>query len=70
MKKIMNDEIKRRHVEEELADVLFFVLRFAQMNHMDLKDVLRPGKYRRMAEKYPADEVRGKNFRALMNINK
>ena len=62
MKKIMNDEIKRRHVEEELADVLFFVLRFAQMNHMDLKDILTR-KIQKNGQKYPADEVRGKNFK-------
>ena len=62
MKKIMNDEIKRRHVEEELADVLFFVLRFAQMNHMDLKDILT-SKIQKNGQKYPADEVRCKNFK-------
>ena len=40
MKSMLNDSCKRRQIEEELADTLFFVLRFAQMNQMDLSKIL------------------------------
>lgn len=41
MSEIMTNADKRGKVEEELADTLFFILRFAQMNGMDLDDILR-----------------------------
>lgn len=59
---IMSNKEKREHVEEELADVFFFVLRFAQMNHIDLKDALEM-KIEKNARKYPADKVKGKNMK-------
>ena len=62
MNEIMSNEIKREHVEEELADVFFFVLRFAQMNHIDLKDALEM-KMEKNARKYPAELVKGKNIK-------
>ena len=37
MKEMFVDVNIKSHIEEELADVLFFVLRFAQMNNLDLK---------------------------------
>jgi len=39
MKKLMSSD-KRVEVEEELADVLYFVLRFAQMNEIDLSSAV------------------------------
>lgn len=39
MRKMMKSE-KREEVEEELADVLYFVLRFAQMNNVDLSSAV------------------------------
>ena len=39
MKKVMSSD-KRIEVEEELADVLYFVLRFAQMNNIDLSSAV------------------------------
>ncbi|MBE5961352.1 MAG: nucleotide pyrophosphohydrolase [Lachnospiraceae bacterium] len=51
---------KRVRVEEELADVLFFVLRFAQMNHIDLKQALEM-KLEKNAKKYPVEKARGSN---------
>ena len=47
---------------EELTDVFFFVLRFAQMNHIDLKDALEM-KMEKNARKYPTDQVKGKNIK-------
>lgn len=57
---IMSIGKKREHVEEELADVLFFVLRFAQMNNIDLKEALKM-KIEKNAEKYPVEKVKGNN---------
>ena len=51
---------KREHVEEEVADVLFCVLRFAQMNGIDLKEVLQE-KIRKNGEKYPVEKAKGNN---------
>lgn len=51
---------KREHIEDELADVLFFVLRFAQMNDIDLKKALEH-KMVKNAAKYPVDKVKGNN---------
>ena len=47
-------------VEEEVADVLFFLLRFAQMNKIDLPTVLGD-KIAKNAEKYPVDKARSNN---------
>ena len=61
-KALLTDEKSRGHIQEELADVLFFVLRFAQMNDMDLKACLED-KMEKNGKKYPADKVRGKNLK-------
>ncbi|MBR6204888.1 MAG: nucleotide pyrophosphohydrolase [Candidatus Methanomethylophilaceae archaeon] len=59
---ILSDPGRREHVEEEVADVLYFVLRFAQMNGIDLSCALE-SKIRKNAEKYPAGLSRGKNLK-------
>lgn len=51
---------RREHIEDELADVLFFVLRFAQTNDIDLKKALE-NKMAKNAVKYPVDKVKGNN---------
>lgn len=51
---------KREDVEDELADVLFGVLRFAQMNNIDLSTALA-NKIEKTSKKYPTGLVRGKN---------
>ncbi len=51
---------KRKHVEEELADTLFFILRFAQMNDIDLNDILE-NKLKKNNEKYPVEKSKGNN---------
>ncbi len=51
---------KREHVEEEIADVLFFVLRFAQRNDIDLRSALEM-KLQKNALKYTVEVSRGKN---------
>lgn len=59
IKEIMQGN-KREDVEDELADVLFGVLRFAQMNNIDLSTALA-NKIEKTNKKYPAEIVRGKN---------
>lgn len=58
----MGDSEKSEHVEEELADVFFFILRFAQMNNIDLHDALTD-KLEKNAKKYPIDMIKGKNLK-------
>ncbi|MNT97703.1 MazG nucleotide pyrophosphohydrolase domain protein [compost metagenome] len=59
IKEIMDGE-KRISVEEEVADVLFGVLRFAQMNNIDLSTALL-NKIEKNNIKYPIELVKGKN---------
>jgi NTP pyrophosphatase (non-canonical NTP hydrolase) len=56
------DSEKRAPIENELADVLFFVLRLAQRFAIDLDDALRR-KLEINAEKYPVAKARGKNLK-------
>lgn len=62
MNEIFLNSSKREHVEDELADVLFFVLRFAQMNDIDLSWILER-KMERNEEKYPVEKIKGKNLK-------
>ena len=59
MKRLMTSD-KRIEVEEEIADVLYFVLRFAQMNNIDLSSALY-SKIDKSDKKYPVDKVKGCN---------
>ena len=51
---------KREDIVDELSDTLYFVVRFAQMNGIDLSESLAR-KLAKNAEKYPASVVRGCN---------
>lgn len=62
MKQIFDDPAQREHVEEEVADTLFFLLRFAQMNDIDLEKCLEE-KIKKNGKKYPVDKSRGKNLK-------
>lgn len=59
MQSIMNSS-KKEHVEEELADIFFFVLRFAQMNNIDLHQILID-KIDKNNKKYPVEKAKGNN---------
>ena len=59
MKQIMSSN-KKEHVEEELADIFFFVLRFAQMNYIDLHQILID-KIAKNNQKYPVEKAKGNN---------
>jgi len=53
---------KREQIEHEIADVLFFVLRFAQRFNIDLDESLSR-KLKKNADKYPIEKARGKNLK-------
>ena len=57
--KLMSSD-KRLLVEDELADVLYFVLRFAQINNIDLSQALE-NKIKSNDAKYPTEKVKGNN---------
>lgn len=60
---LLDDAEKRRRIEDELADVLFFILRFAQRFDIDLPTALE-SKLTRNAERYPVDKARSSNKKA------
>jgi len=57
---MLADPQTREHIEDELADTAFFVLRFAQVTGIDLGRALER-KIAKNARKYPADQCRGDN---------
>lgn len=50
----------RDDVEDELADILFFLLRFADLYDIDLESALTR-KLEKNRQRYPAEEYRGSN---------
>lgn len=62
MLEMFNNDSTKIHIEEEIADVLFFVLRFAQMNNLDLESCIK-NKLRKNAEKYSVEKSKGKNLK-------
>ncbi|MFA9465604.1 MAG: nucleotide pyrophosphohydrolase [Velocimicrobium sp.] len=62
MKEIFSNAHKKERVEEELADTFFFILRFAQMNHIDLCKILED-KLEKNNLKYPVEKSKGKNLK-------
>lgn len=57
---LLSNPERREDVEEEIADVLFFLLRFADLYDVDLEEALRL-KLEANRERYPVDEYRGSN---------
>jgi len=51
---------RKEDVEDELADILFGVLRFAELNQIDLGEALE-NKIKKNNAKYPIDKSYGKN---------
>jgi NTP pyrophosphatase (non-canonical NTP hydrolase) len=60
IEEIFKNEEKRNEISEELADTLYFVLRFAQMYNIDLTSNLHK-KIEKNAKKYPINKVKGCN---------
>lgn len=53
----------RQAIEEELADVLFFLLRFAQRYEIHLGEAL-VRKMQKNAARYPVEKARGRNLKS------
>lgn len=60
IKEIFSDTEKLKEVSNELADVLFFVLRFSQKNNIDLTEALKR-KVNINERKYPKEVFKGIN---------
>lgn len=60
IKEIMSDSSKRQKVGDEIADVLYFLLRFAQMNDFDLSKELER-KLEKNNTNYPVEKAKGSN---------
>ena len=59
VKSILNSN-KRNEINEEIADILFFILRFAQRYDVDLSQELEE-KIKKSALKYPIEKAKGSN---------
>jgi NTP pyrophosphatase (non-canonical NTP hydrolase) len=60
MEEIFKNLNKREDIEDETADIFFFLLRFAQMNNIDLSEVLKK-KIQKNNEKYSVEKFKGSN---------
>lgn len=60
----IRDENVGKRVREELADVLYFVLRFAQLYDIDLSEAL-DSKIKGNEVRYPIDRVKGSNKKSF-----
>jgi NTP pyrophosphatase (non-canonical NTP hydrolase) len=57
---IFKDELKKKELTEEMADVLYFLLRLAQRYDIDLTTEL-DNKIKKNNEKYPVEKSKGCN---------
>ena len=57
---VMADEARSKKVEQEMADVFFFLLRMAQLYDIDLGNALQE-KIRDNEARYPAEKFKGSN---------
>jgi NTP pyrophosphatase (non-canonical NTP hydrolase) len=57
---LLDNQETRIDIEDELADVLFFTLRFADLNGIDLESALRT-KIEKNRTRYPKDEYQSSN---------
>mgnify|MGYP003988897147 CR=1 len=60
VKEMFNNEKKKKELTEEMADVLYFLIRMAQKYDIDLTTELI-NKIKKNNEKYPVDKSKGSN---------
>ena len=68
MDKMMSDEAKRRLISDELADVFYFLIRFAQMYDFDLLASLEE-KMVTNEKRYSIERSRGSNVKYDQFLN-
>lgn len=59
---LLKNPSKKEDVEDELADILFFLLRFSQLYKVDLQKAIK-NKIKKTALKYPVEKAKGKNLK-------
>jgi len=59
---VLSAPASREKVSDELADVFYWLLRFAEREGFDLAESLR-AKMKKNAEKYPVEKARGRNLK-------
>jgi len=57
---LFKNEKKKEDIEDELADVLYFLVRMAQLYDLDLSEALDK-KMKKNEEKYPVEKAKGSN---------
>ena len=60
VKEMFENPEKREHIEDETADVLYFILRLAQKYDIDLTSALNK-KLNKNEKKYPIEKAKGSN---------
>lgn len=60
MEEMLKSSNKRVDIEDEVADIFFFLLRFAQMNNIDLSEALDK-KIEKNNKKYSIEKFKGSN---------
>ena len=60
MKEILSDEKKKAEIGEELADIMFFILRFSQKYNFDLSQETI-NKIKKNEIRLPIDKIKGSN---------
>ncbi len=60
VKELFENQEKREHISEEMADVLYFLVRMAQKYKIDLSEALDK-KMEKNEKKYPIDKFKGSN---------
>jgi len=60
IKGLFDNPVKRERISEEAADIFYFLLRFAQMNNIDLTTELEK-KLKKNNENYPVSKSKGSN---------
>lgn len=59
---VFNNSQQKEEIEDELADVLFFLLRFSQRFEIDLARAFSQ-KLMKIEKKYPVEKAKGKNIK-------
>ena len=63
VEEILRQPEKRQAIGDEMADVLFFLLRLSQKYEIDLATAFAR-KMKRNSERYPVEEFRGRNHKS------
>lgn len=60
VKNTLNNTKKKEEIEDEVADIFYYLLRIAELNNIDLSEALER-KLEKNDKKYPVDKVKGLN---------